>query len=39
MLPVTYADTSLGQDFGFKPNTSLREGLRRFAEWYAKYYK
>ena len=40
MLPVTYADTSpLEQDFGFKPNTSLREGLRRFAEWYAKYYK
>ena len=36
--PVTYADTTpLEQDFGFKPNTSLREGLRRFAEWYAKY--
>ena len=38
-VPVTYADTtSLEQDFGFKPNTSLREGLRRFAEWYARYY-
>ena len=38
-VPVTYADTTpLEQDFGFKPNTSLREGLRRFAEWYAKYY-
>ena len=39
-VPVTYADTTpLEQDFGFKPNTSLREGLRRFAEWYAGYYK
>ena len=39
-VPVTYADTTpLEQDFGFKPNTSLREGLRRFAEWYAKYYR
>ena len=38
-VPVTYADTTpLEQDFGFKPNTSLREGLRKFAEWYAKYY-
>ena len=38
-VPVTYADTTpLEQDFGFKPNTSLREGLRRFAAWYAKYY-
>ena len=38
-VPVTYADTTpLEQDFGFKPNTSLRKGLRRFAEWYAKYY-
>ena len=38
-VPVTYADTTpLEQNFGFKPNTSLREGLRRFAEWYAKYY-
>ena len=34
-VPVTYADTSaLEADFGFKPSTSLREGLRRFAEWY-----
>ena len=39
-VPVTYADTTpLEQDFGFKPNTSLRDGLRQFAEWYAKYYK
>lgn len=39
-VPVTYADTSaLERDFGFKPSTSLREGLRNFAEWYAKYYK
>lgn len=38
-VPVTYADTiPLEQDFGFKPNTSLRKGLGRFAEWYAKYY-
>ena len=38
-VPVTYADTSaLEADFGFKPSTSLREGLRSFAEWYAKYY-
>ena len=38
-VPVTYADTTpLEQDFGFKPNTSLRDGLRHFAEWYAKYY-
>ena len=37
-VPVTYADTTpLEQDFGFKPNTSLRDGLRRFAEWYRKY--
>ena len=34
-VPVTYADiTPLEQDFGFKPSTPLREGLRRFAEWY-----
>ncbi len=39
-VPVTYADTSaLERDFGFKPNTSLRDGLRAFAEWYAKFYK
>lgn len=39
-VPVTYADTSaLERDFGFKPNTSLREGLRKFSEWYAEYYK
>ena len=39
-VPVTYADTTpLELDFGFKPSTSLREGLRRFAEWYANYYE
>lgn len=39
-VPVTYADTSaLERDFGYKPDTSLREGLRRFAEWYAEFYK
>ncbi len=38
-VPVTYADTSaLERDFGFKPNTSLRKGLRAFAEWYKKFY-
>ena len=38
-VPVTYADTTpLEQDYGFKPSTSLREGLRRFAEWYKVYY-
>ena len=38
-VPVTYADTSaLERDFGYKPNTSLREGLRRFAEWYKSFY-
>lgn len=39
-VPVTYADTSaLERDFGYKPSTSLREGLRNFAEWYAEFYK
>lgn len=38
-VPVTYADTSaLEQDFGFKPSTSLRVGLRKFAEWYYDFY-
>ena len=38
-VPVTYADTSsLERDFGFKPCTSLRDGLRAFAEWYSRYY-
>ena len=38
-VPVTYADTSaLEEDFGFKPSTSLREGLRKFAEWYREFY-
>lgn len=38
-VPVTYADTTpLEQDFGFKPNTSLREGLRKFADWYVRFY-
>ena len=36
-VPVTYADTTpLEEDFGFKPSTPLREGLKKFAEWYAK---
>lgn len=39
-VPVTYADTSaLERDFGFKPSTSLREGLRKFAEWYHTFYQ
>ena len=39
-VPVTYADTSaLEADFGFKPNTSLRDGLRKFAEWYKVFYE
>ena len=38
-VPVTYADTSaLEADFGFKPNTSLRQGLRVFSEWYKEFY-
>ena len=38
-VPVTYADTSaLEKDYGFKPSTSLREGLRKFAEWYKDFY-
>jgi nucleoside-diphosphate-sugar epimerase len=38
-VPVTYADTTaLEKDYGFKPSTSLRQGLRAFAEWYAKFY-
>ena len=39
-VPVTYADTSaLENDLGFKPSTDLREGLRRFAEWYKVFYR
>lgn len=39
-VPVTYADTSaLERDFGFRPSTSLRDGLRAFAQWYSEYYK
>lgn len=38
-VPVTYADTTpLERDYGFKPSTSLREGLRKFAEWYKQFY-
>jgi len=38
-VPVTYADTTpLEEDFGYKPSTSLRDGLRSFAEWYKRYY-
>ena len=39
-VPVTCADTSaLERDFGFKPSTNLRTGLRKFAEWYKEFYK
>ncbi|MDO4378756.1 MAG: GDP-mannose 4,6-dehydratase [Erysipelotrichia bacterium] len=39
-VPVTYADTTpLERDFGFKPNTDLRTGLRKFAEWYKNFYE
>lgn len=39
-VPTTYADTSaLERDFGFKPHTSMRDGLRAFAEWYKEYYQ
>ena len=39
-VPITYADTTaLERDFGFKPSTTLRDGLRAFAEWYKKFYK
>lgn len=39
-VPVTYADTSaLERDYGFKPSTSLRDGLRHFAEWYKEFYE
>ena len=38
-VPVTFADTTpLEEDFGFRPSTPLRDGLRAFAQWYAKYY-
>ena len=39
-VPITYADTTpLEQDFGFKPSTPLRTGLRNFAKWYKEFYK
>ena len=39
-VPVTFADTTpLEEDFGFRPHTSLREGLRKFVEWYKEFYK
>ena len=39
-VPVTYADIgALERDYGFKPNTNLRDGLRKFAEWYKEFYK
>lgn len=39
-VPITYADTApLEEDFGFRPRTPLRDGLRKFAEWYKEYYK
>lgn len=38
-VPVTYADTTpLERDYEFKPDTNLRSGLRRFAEWYKTFY-
>ena len=38
-VPITFADTTpLERDFGFKPSTTLRDGLRKFAEWYKKFY-
>lgn len=38
-VPITFADTDpLEKDYGFKPNTSLRDGLRKFAEWYKEFY-
>lgn len=38
-VPVTYADTTaLEKDFGFRPSTTLREGLRAFAKWYKEFY-
>lgn len=38
-VPITYADTTpLERDFGFKPSTSLRDGLRKFAKWYKEFY-
>ena len=38
-VPVTFADTEpLERDFGFKPHTPLRDGLRKFAEWYKEFY-
>lgn len=39
-VPITFADTSaLEEDFGFKPSTSLRDGLRKFSQWYKEFYK
>ena len=39
-VPTTYADaTALERDFGFTPKITLREGLRKFAEWYKAYYR
>ena len=39
-VPITYADvTDLQRDFGFKPSTSLRDGIRKFARWYKEFYK
>ena len=38
-VPITYADnTALEHNYGFTPQTGIREGLRRFAEWYREYY-
>ena len=38
-VPITYADTTaLERDYGFRPNTTLRQGLRKFAQWYKDFY-
>lgn len=39
-VPVTFADSrGLEEDYGFKPEIGIREGLRKFAEWYKEYYQ
>ena len=39
-VPITFADTkAFENDFGFKPHTSLRDGIRKFAQWYKEFYK
>ena len=39
-VPITYADTTLlEKDFGYKPSTTLEQGIKEFAKWYAEYYR